>query len=221
MFGVLWIVIKGGWHYSDIIYRLVKKVQRLLLSATDYWMYKFRDVRPDNSTEDFHGDPWAPFDNDAKSPLQLKWNSYLSISNMIPTLLAVFFNANCGHKFSFAPPLIIGTQLRYSIYFLHSEKIIQMPLKRANGNQSKNLILQSDIFSPIFNVTLAPWHIKELNKSNMVKIGDSGQKYGIYSFKVETFVLKRHQVNMFPSTFSGACTIFLKSLCLLDLISKI
>ena len=86
-----------------------------MLSATDYWMYKFRDVRPDNATEDIQ-DPWSPFDNDAKSPLQLKWNSYLSISNMIPTLLAVFFNANCGHKFSFAPPLIIGTQLK--IFYL-------------------------------------------------------------------------------------------------------
>ena len=76
----------------------------LFFSATDYWMYKFRDVHPNNAT-DYYGHDSG---DDVKSPLQLKWNSYLSISNMIPNLLVLFFNATCGHKFALAPRLIIG-----------------------------------------------------------------------------------------------------------------
>merc|ERR1712038_52160 len=48
------------------------------INATDYWMFKFRDV---NATSVGY------------SSLQLKWNSYLSISNMIPNLMALFLNA--------------------------------------------------------------------------------------------------------------------------------
>ena len=73
-------------------------------AATDYWMYKFRDIHPSN-----HTDPYLNKEHDdVKSDLQLKWNSYLSISNMIPNLMVLFFNATCGHKFALAPRLIIG-----------------------------------------------------------------------------------------------------------------
>ena len=47
---------------------------------------------------------------------QLKWNSYLSISNMIPNLLVLFFNATCGHKFSLAPRLVIGQIIIIAIF---------------------------------------------------------------------------------------------------------
>merc|ERR1711962_184064 len=83
------------------------------INATDYWMYKFRQLTPDNGTtdnlmEDGH--------DDVKSDLQLKWNSYLSISNMIPNLLVLFFNATCGHKFALAPRLIIGQLIVIAIF---------------------------------------------------------------------------------------------------------
>ena len=67
-------------------------------------MYKFRDVRPSN-----HTDPYLTIEEDgAKSDLQIKWNSYLSISNMAPNLLLLFLNATFGHKFALAPRLILG-----------------------------------------------------------------------------------------------------------------
>ena len=50
-------------------------------------------------------------------------------------------------------------------------------------------------------MNLASCHKIELKKSNMVEIGESEKKYGIYLFQVETFLSKRHQVNMFLSTF--------------------
>merc|ERR1711862_1006698 len=40
------------------------------------------------------------------SPLQLQWNSYLSISSMIPNVLFLFINAFLGHKFRSQPRLL-------------------------------------------------------------------------------------------------------------------
>jgi len=68
-----------------------------------------------------------------------------------------------------------------------------------SNENSRNL--QSNILLPIFHVTLAACHKIDLKKSSMVKNGESEQKYGIYLFKVETFLSKRHQVDMFLSTF--------------------
>ena len=67
------------------------------------------------------------------------------------------------------------------------------------NNNSRNL--QLNILLPIFQVTLASYHKIEMKKRNMVKIGESESKYGSYLFKVKTFLSKRHQVNMFLSTF--------------------
>ena len=57
------------------------------------------------------------------------------------------------------------------------------------------------MFLPIFHVRLAACHKMALKKSSMVKIAESERKYGIYLFKVETFLSNRHQVNMYLSTF--------------------
>ena len=69
-------------------------------------------------------------------------------------------------------------------------------------------------------MTLASCHKRELKKSNMVKIEESEQQYDIYLFKVETFLSKRHQVNMFLSTFHGH-VLFLESSDFVDFNSKI
>ena len=71
--------------------------------AKDYWMYKYRDVNNQTNTSQL-------------SPLQLQWNSYLSMSTMIPNLLVVLMNAAVGHKFPLAPRLIIG-QLAIIVIF--------------------------------------------------------------------------------------------------------
>jgi len=85
------------------------------INATDYWMYKFRQLTPDNGTTD-NLIGMEDGDDNKLSPLQLKWNSYLSISNMIPNLLVLFFNATCGHKFSLAPRLVIGQIIIIAIF---------------------------------------------------------------------------------------------------------
>ena len=51
---------------------------------------------------------------------------------------------------------------------------------------------------PIFHVTLAACQ-KKMKKSSAVIIGKVSKMD--YSFKVETFLSKRHQVNMYLSTF--------------------
>jgi len=76
------------------------------INATDYWMFKFRDVGPVNGSK--VTTTVDDFKSVGYSALQLKWNSYLSMSNMIPNLMALFFNATMGHKFALAPRLAIG-----------------------------------------------------------------------------------------------------------------
>ena len=54
-------------------------------SVNDYWMYKYRNTTvPENSN------------NTYLTPLQLSWNSYLSISSMIPNVSFLFINAFLG-----------------------------------------------------------------------------------------------------------------------------
>ena len=47
------------------------------ISVSDYWMYKFRNVSDTNYGSDNLTDV-------VLTPLQMKWNSYLSIASMIP-----------------------------------------------------------------------------------------------------------------------------------------
>ena len=57
----------------------------ILFLVNDYWMYKYRNTTvPENSN------------NTYLTPLQLSWNSYLSISSMIPNVSFLFINAFLG-----------------------------------------------------------------------------------------------------------------------------
>ena len=47
-------------------------------------------------------------DEEALTPLQLKWNSYLSIANMIPNLGMLLLNATLGHKIPMRPRLVLS-----------------------------------------------------------------------------------------------------------------
>ncbi len=61
------------------------------ISVSDYWMYKFRNV----------SDPTSGTSNTTAAvltPLQIKWNSYLSIASMIPNVTVLLLNAVFGHK---------------------------------------------------------------------------------------------------------------------------
>ena len=94
----------------------------------DYWNYKFRDISLDNHTRDgFSLEENSTFvalrrmngttitlnlqgvDKEAAlTPLQLSFNSYVSIANMIPNLGMLLLNATIGHKIPMRPRLLIS-----------------------------------------------------------------------------------------------------------------
>ena len=59
------------------------------ISVSDYWMYKFRNVT-DVTYES------ANTTDAVLTPLQKKWNSYLSIASMVPRVGFLLFNAAFG-----------------------------------------------------------------------------------------------------------------------------
>ena len=71
-----------------------------------------------NSTEDVN-------DENALTPLQLSWNSYLSISNMIPNLGMLLLNATIGHKVPMRPRLI-GALLGIIILFICTDVLTKV-----------------------------------------------------------------------------------------------
>ena len=65
-----------------------------LFQVSDYWMYKFRNVSDTSYA-------WANTTNAVLTPLQKKWNSYLSIASMIPNVTFLLLNAAFGHRFRY------------------------------------------------------------------------------------------------------------------------
>ena len=61
------------------------------ISVSDYWTYKFRNVSVTDHDQDSHNAT-----NGVLTPLQIKWNSYLSIASMIPRVIFLLFNAAFG-----------------------------------------------------------------------------------------------------------------------------
>ena len=95
----------------------------MFFTAKDYWYYKFREVHDyvDNATIannpsylTIYKEPNTmllhngSITGDALTPMQLKWNSYLSIANMIPNVAMVMLNAAVGHKFPMRPRLLVS-----------------------------------------------------------------------------------------------------------------
>ena len=103
----------------------------------EYWDHKFRNVSDHtdmmlqntlmgsltvgNSTAVIVSDT----DEKAKTPLQLAWNSYLSISNMIPNLAMLLLNATMGHKMPMRPRLL-GSLIGIIILFIVTDIMTQV-----------------------------------------------------------------------------------------------
>ena len=64
-------------------------------------------------------------DEKAKTPLQLAWNSYLSISNMIPNLGMLLLNATMGHKMPMRPRLL-GSLIGIIVLFIVTDIMTQV-----------------------------------------------------------------------------------------------
>ena len=89
-----------------------------------YWDFKFRDVNDDVNHQNGSHDTMflqvaesnshenMTMLNDEseqkRTELQLSFNSYLSMTNMIPNLMMLFFNAIMGHKFPMRPRLVVS-----------------------------------------------------------------------------------------------------------------
>ena len=87
-------------------------------SVQEYWDHKFRNVSD-------HTDTNILTDEKAKTPLQLAWNSYLSISNMIPNLAMLLLNATMGHKMPMRPRLL-GSLIGIIILFIVTDIMTQV-----------------------------------------------------------------------------------------------
>ena len=87
------------------------------ISASDYWMYKFRDTSENYSSVQEHNHQSSP---KKYTELQLAWNSYLSISNMIPKLVPLSINAVFGHRMP-AIPRLIGSSVLIIVLFAFND----------------------------------------------------------------------------------------------------
>lgn len=80
------------------------------LIVQEYWDYKFRGInhmchlnqsitncQSANSSIDINN---AGIDHKPLTPLQIQWNSYLSIASTIPQVIVLMLNAIFGHKIS-------------------------------------------------------------------------------------------------------------------------
>ena len=95
----------------------------------EYWNYKYRDVKNgfgdhhiDHLNKDVYPNATSVYQNivfhsypirivnevEALTPIQLRWNSYLSIACMVPNLAILMLNVYHGHKISVRPKLLIS-----------------------------------------------------------------------------------------------------------------
>ena len=61
------------------------------ISVNGYWMYKYRNVTL----------PSSP--SSEMTPMQVHWNSNLSIASTVPNVVVLVVNAAVGHRFSMKP----------------------------------------------------------------------------------------------------------------------
>ena len=123
-------LISWEMSLSTIIFILHYLVQ-------EYWDHKFRNVSDHTDTMlqntlmsslidgNSTGVIVSDTDEKAKTPLQLAWNSYLSISNMIPNLAMLLLNATMGHKMPMRPRLL-GSLIGIIILFIVTDIMTQV-----------------------------------------------------------------------------------------------
>ena len=80
----------------------------------DYWDYKFRHVHEESNSSNlreynsnysistanisFADAQSAPEQQNELTPLQIQWNSHLSIASTVPQIIVLLINASFGHK---------------------------------------------------------------------------------------------------------------------------
>ena len=99
----------------------------------DYWDYKFRgvhDINSDNATncESVSSNNEITVEcNNQKvlTPLQIQWNSYLSIASTIPQVVILMLNAGFGHKVSIHSK-IFSSLLGITLLFAFTDILTQI-----------------------------------------------------------------------------------------------
>lgn len=81
------------------------------ITATDYWMYKFRNV----NTGAYNADQVHV---DERTPLQTFFESYLAIAANLPMLLSMILNSIYGQKFSQKKRLYVSLSILFIIFAL-------------------------------------------------------------------------------------------------------
>ena len=100
-------------------------------------MYKYRNATlPENSN------------STVLTPLQLSWNSYLSISSMVPNVLFLFINAFFGHKFKYEPRLLFA-MISVTILFIFSDV-----MTKVNTDDWQYQFLGITLFTVVLNGTM-------------------------------------------------------------------
>ncbi|CAG9785420.1 unnamed protein product [Diatraea saccharalis] len=87
-----------------------------LITANDYWMYKFRDVNPKNITM---------FTEVRKSQFQAEFTSYLNVATAIPNLIFLILNSLYGHLVSMKSRLQ-GSLFIVTVAFLVTTALVQV-----------------------------------------------------------------------------------------------
>ncbi|XP_047019622.1 equilibrative nucleoside transporter 3 [Helicoverpa zea] len=85
-----------------------------LITANDYWMYKFRDVTPNNLTMVVR-----------KTPFQAEFTSYLNVATAIPNLLFLILNSLYGHLVPLKARLQ-GSLIIVTVCFLVTTTFVQI-----------------------------------------------------------------------------------------------
>lgn len=85
-----------------------------LITANDYWMYKFRDVTPNNMTMFVR-----------KTQFQAEFTSYLNVATAVPNLVFLIINSLCGHLVSLKYRLQ-GSLVVITISFLVTTAFVQI-----------------------------------------------------------------------------------------------
>lgn len=80
------------------------------ITATDYWMFKFRNVTGEYDVEQPHiGE---------RSPLQIFFESYLAIAANVPMLFSMFINSLYGQRFSQKKRLYVSLSVMLVVFTL-------------------------------------------------------------------------------------------------------
>ncbi|XP_072938970.1 equilibrative nucleoside transporter 3 [Epargyreus clarus] len=85
-----------------------------LITANDYWMYKFRDVTPSNLTMFVR-----------KTQFQAEFTSYLNVATAIPNLIFLILNSFYGHLVSVKSRLQ-GSLIVVTLSFLVTTSLVQV-----------------------------------------------------------------------------------------------